>query len=61
MKKNELKKIKNETKEHKAGFLGMLLGTLGATLLWDPLTGKETISASEELSKRHATKFKEQI
>ena len=27
------KTIKNETKEQKGGFLGMLLGTLGATLL----------------------------
>ena len=51
MNKNELKKIKNEAKEHKAGFLGMLLGTLGATLLWNPLTGKETISAGEGIIK----------
>ena len=48
MKRNELKKIKNEAKEHKAGFLGMLLG---ATLLWNPLTGKETISAGEGIIK----------
>ena len=27
------KKIENETKEQKGGFLGMLLGTLGASLL----------------------------
>ena len=34
------KTIKNETKEQKGGFLGMLLGTLGAILLENMLTGK---------------------
>ena len=33
--------IKNETKEQEGGFLGMLLGTLGASLLGNILTGKE--------------------
>ena len=32
--------IKNETKEQKGGFLNMLLGTLGAILLGNLLTGK---------------------
>ena len=32
--------IENETKEQKWGFLGMLLGALGASLLWNVLTGK---------------------
>ena len=32
--------IKNETKEQKGGFLSMLLGTLGATLLGNLLSGK---------------------
>ena len=32
--------IKNETKEQKEGFLGMFLGTLGASLLENLLTGK---------------------
>ena len=32
------KTIKNETKEEKGGFLSMLLGTLGASLLGDLLT-----------------------
>ena len=32
--------IKNETKEQKGGFLGMLLGTLGASLLGNMLAGK---------------------
>ena len=31
--------IKNETKERKRGFLGMLLGNLGASLLGNLLTG----------------------
>ena len=33
--------IKNEPKEEKGGFLRMLLGTLGASLLKNLLTGKE--------------------
>ena len=32
------KKVKNEVKEQKGGFLGMLLGTLGASLLRSALT-----------------------
>ena len=39
------KTIKNEGKEQKGGFLGMLLGTLGASLLRNLLTGKGTIRA----------------
>ena len=39
--------IKNETKEQKGGFLGMLLATLGASLLGNLLTGKGTIEAGE--------------
>ena len=34
------KAIKNETKEQKGGFLSMLLGTLGAFLLGNLLSGK---------------------
>ena len=34
------KTIKNETKEQKGGFLSMLLGTSGASLLGNLLTGK---------------------
>ena len=37
------KTIKNETKEQKAGFLSMLLGTLGASLLGNVLTGGKGI------------------
>ena len=41
------KTIKNEAKEQKDGFIGMLLGTLGASLLGNLLTGKGTIRAGE--------------
>ena len=34
------KTIKNQTKEQRGGFLSMLLGTLGASLLGNLLTGK---------------------
>ena len=39
--------IKNEAKEQKGGFLGMLLGTLGASLLGNLLTSKGAIVASQ--------------
>ena len=39
------KTIENETKVQKGGFLGMLLGTLGATLLGNMLTGKGMLRA----------------
>ena len=38
--KGVTKTIKNEAKEQKEGFLSMLLGTLGASLLGNLLTGK---------------------
>ena len=38
--KGVTKTIENETKEQKGGFLGMLLGTLGASLLGNLLTRK---------------------
>ena len=40
------KAIKNETKEQKGGFLSMLLGTLGASLLGNLLTGGKGSVAS---------------
>ena len=40
--KGVTKTIKNETKQQKGGFLSMLLGTLGASLLGNLLTGKGT-------------------
>ena len=39
--------IKHETKEQKGGFLSMLLGTLGASLLGNLLTGKGFVRAGE--------------
>ena len=41
------KTIKNEVKEQKEEFLSMLLGTLGASLLGNILTGKGKIRAGE--------------
>ena len=40
-------KVKNEAKKQKERFLRMLLGTLGANLLGNLLTGKEVILAGE--------------
>ena len=40
MKKGVNKTIENEAKEQKGGFLGTLLGTLGASLLGNLLTEK---------------------
>ena len=41
------KTIKNESKEQKGGFLKMLLGTLGASLLGNLLVGKGLIATSQ--------------
>ena len=41
-------KIKNEAKEQKGGFIGLLLGNLGASSLGSLLTGKGTIRAGEK-------------
>ena len=41
------KAIKNKAKEQKGGFLRMLLGTFGASLLGNLLSGKDTITAGE--------------
>ena len=41
------KTIKNEGKELKREFLSISLGTLGATLLLNLLTGKDTIRVGE--------------
>ena len=43
--KEVTKTIKNETKELKGGFLSMLLGTLGASLLGNLLAGKGIVRA----------------
>ena len=42
------KTIKNETKEQRGGFLSMLLGTLGASLLGNLLTGGKGIMRAGE-------------
>ena len=44
------KRIENETKEQRGGLLSMLLGTLGASLLGNMLTGgKGIVRAGEEV------------
>ena len=45
--KGVTKTIENETKEQRGGFLSMLLGTLGASLLGNLLTGKGMMRAGE--------------
>ena len=43
--KGVTKTIENEAKMQKGGFLSMLLGTLGASLLGNLLSGKEIVRA----------------
>ena len=45
--KGVTKTIKNETAEQRGGFLSMLFGTLGASLLGNLLSGKGTVRAGE--------------
>ena len=45
--KGVTKTIENETKEQRGGFLSMLLGTLGASLLGNLLTGKGMMRAGK--------------
>ena len=45
--KGVTKTIKNETKEQKGGFLSMQLGTSGASLLGNVLSGKGAVRAGE--------------
>ena len=45
--KGLIKTITTEAKEERRGFLIMLLGTLGASLLENPLTGKGEIRAGK--------------
>ena len=47
IKKSVSETNKNEAKERKWGFLGMLLGTLGASLLRNILISKATVPAGE--------------
>ena len=41
------KTVQNEAREQKGGFISMLLGTLGASLLRNVLAGKETVVMSQ--------------
>ena len=45
--KEVTKRIKNEIKEQKGGFLSMLLGTLGSSLVGNLLTGQGIVRAGE--------------
>ena len=49
--KGVTKSIKNETKEHKGGFLSISLGNLGASLLENLLTGKGIVRAGSRNKK----------
>ena len=49
------KTIKNETKQQKGEFLGMLLGTIGARLLGNMLIGKTKIPGQRVIRKREGT------
>ena len=42
-----VKQVKNEVKEQKGGFLSMLLGTLGVSLLGNMLAGKGVMRAGK--------------
>ena len=46
--KGVTKTIKTETKEQKGGFLSMLLGTPGASLLGNVLSGKGIVRAGSK-------------
>ena len=43
------KSVKNEIKEQKGGFLSMLLGTMGASLLGNLFAGKGINTVGEEI------------
>ena len=51
--KGVIKTTKNETKHQKGGFLSMLLGTLGAILLGDLLSGQGMYRTGHGLKKNH--------
>ena len=51
--KGVTKTIENETKEQRGGFLSMLLGTLGASLLGNLLSGKGIVRAGEGVKKKN--------
>ena len=47
MQKGTSKTIEKVSKEQKVGFIGMLLGTLGTSLLGNQLTGKGATATSQ--------------
>ena len=49
--KRVTKTIKNETKKQNGGFLTMLLGTLGASLLEKLLSGKGTVRGGKGIAR----------
>ena len=49
--KGVIKTIENDLKEQRGGFLSMLLGTLGASLLGSLLTGKGTMRAGDGIAR----------
>ena len=49
--KGVIELVQNEVKEQKGGFLSMLLGTLGASLLGNFLTGKGINRAREGIAR----------
>ena len=55
--KGVTKTIENETKEQRGGFLSMLLGTLGASLLGNLITGGKGIVRAGEGIKKKQPKF----
>ena len=57
--KGVTKTIKNETKEQRGGFLSMLLGILGASLLGNLLSGGKGIMRAREGSITSRSKVKE--
>ena len=55
------KTIKNESKEQRGGFLSMLLGTLGASLLGNLLTGKGIMRAGDGIVRAGSGSEKNQL
>lgn len=49
--------FKNERKQQKDGFLGMLVGTLGALLFGNLLSGKDVLRAGKERTIRAVQEF----
>ena len=59
--KGVTKTIKNDSKEQKGGFLSMLLGTFGASLLGNLLSRKGTVRAGERTLRASYGEYYESI